>query len=294
MNSAIRAVMPGGDCHPELSSSVQFDREEDPIAQISEFVAAFEAKTGGFNAFGLAVPGLVDIRENRIVYAPRQPKLENSDLAAALGEATGKKVFLENDANAAAYSELKCGSAGGSENFFYLTVGSGVGGALVLGGEIWHGVSGFAGEFGFISIDSDGRHLEDVASADGIVARAKRRLHQDPASTLFEVGEENLTFEDILSAAIKEDGLAELMLERTGMFIGNAVAGVINLLNIEKIIVGGEILRAGDIVVDAIRSRASELSFEPAFRAVSIESAKLGEDAAANGAALLAAFRHGN
>ncbi|MDH3529254.1 MAG: ROK family protein, partial [Acidobacteriota bacterium] len=107
----------------------------------------------------------------------------------------------------------------------------------------------------------------------------------------FEIGEENITFDDIIRAANKGDGLAELILERTGMFLGTAIASVINLLNIEKVVVGGALMKAGELVLNAIRERASVLTFEPAFTAVTIEKGLLGENACTVGAGLLALNR---
>ena len=98
-----------------------------------------------------------------------------------------------------------------------------------------------------------------------------------------------MTISDIVTAAIAEDDFAKLMLERTGNYVGTAVASVINLLNIERIIVGGEIMRAGTIVLDSITARARELSFSPSFASTVIAAGELGSNASAAGAALLAA-----
>ena len=269
------------------SSQSAFDPDVESVPQLIEFVGKVESETGPFNEFGLAVPGLVDILGNKVVYSSQFPEQEKTDLAGQIASATEKRVYLENDANAAAFGELMAGAAHDAKDFFYVMTGTGIGGALVVDGKVWHGVSGYAGEFGFVAINSEGRRLEDMAAADGVVRRAKNRLHQDPASSLFEIGEENIKFNDIINAANKGDGLAELILERTGMFLGTALAGVINLLNIEKVIVGGELMNAGELVLDAIKNRASELAFEPAFSAVSIEAGSLKAKASSVGAALL-------
>jgi glucokinase len=137
-------------------------------------------------------------------------------------------------------------------------------------------------------MNSDGMRLEDVASADNIIRRTKIRFHQDHTSSLNRIGEESITIADVVREANNGDDFAQLMLERTGMYVGMAIAGVINLLNIEKIVVGGEIMQAGHYVLDALTRRARELSFEPSFESVEIVEGKLGDKAAAAGVAMLA------
>jgi glucokinase len=172
---------------------------------------------------------------------------------------------------------------------FYITLGTGIGGALIFDGKIWRGASGFAGEFGQIAVNSDGMKLEDVASAANIVRRTRNRFHQDSTSSLSGFNEKEIRLADVISAAQNDDDFARLMLKRTGTYVGTAVAGVINLLNIEKIVVGGKIMQAANIVLDAIIYRAKELSFAPSFEATQIVESELGENAAAVGVALMSA-----
>lgn len=290
-SGTLRAVRIDSEGKVLFRSEAPFDAESESVPQIAGFLNEIESKSGSFESCGLAIPGLVDISKNKVVYSSKLTDHNNADLAGQIAAATGRRIVLENDANAAAYGELTIGAGTSVKDFFYVTTGQGVGGALILDRKVWHGVTGFAGEFGYIAINEEGTHLEDLVAADGVVRRAKTRLHQDPASSLFEIGEEKITFEDVIEACVNEDGLAELIMERTGMFLGIAVAGVINLLNIEKVIIGGGLMKAGEIVLDAVIKRASELTFEPAFEAVSIETGALGDDAVAIGAALLARNR---
>ena len=102
------------------------------------------------------------------------------------------------------------------------------------------------------------------------------------------MAEEEITISAIIAAANKDDDFAQMMLERTGVYVGTAIATVINLLNMEKIVVGGEIMEAKSLVLDAIIERARELSFAPSFDAATIVEGELGEYGAAAGAALLA------
>ncbi|HVF47588.1 MAG TPA: ROK family protein, partial [Pyrinomonadaceae bacterium] len=193
----------------------------------------------------------------------------------------------ENDANAAAFGEFCLGAGRGSENMFYATLGVGVGGAFIFGGEIWRGASGFAGEFGYVTLNSEGMRLEEVASASNIIRRTRARFHQDSTSSLNRMPENAITLQALVNAAGNEDDFAQMMLERTGTYVGTAIANVINLLNIERIVVGGEIMQAGEVVLEAIIERARELAFEPAFKSTSIVQGELGINAAAVGAAFL-------
>jgi predicted NBD/HSP70 family sugar kinase len=203
--------------------------------------------------------------------------------------AAGIDVYVENDANAAAYGEFKLGAGRASRHIFYATLGEGVGGAFIFNGELWRGAAGFAGEFGYVPINSEGIKLEEVASAANVVRRTKERFYQDSTSSLRGLPNHVITLEAIVDAALRNDDFALLMLHRTGSYVGTAIASVINLLNIEKIVVGGAIMRAEDVVLRAINERAKEITFAPSFASTAILAGELGENAAAIGVACLAA-----
>ncbi len=251
------------------------------------FVNELSENFGGIEKIGIAVPGLIDRATKRVVYSTFLPEHEKANFFGEIEAETGTAIIVENDANAAAFGEYQVGAGRGSKNMFYATLGTGVGGAFIFDGKIWRGAAGFAGEFGHLTIKSDGLNLESVASAKRIVERTKKRFHQDDTSSLSRIGEQQITLEDIISASNDEDDLAQMMVERTGNYVGSAIASVINLLNIEKIVVGGPIMRAGEVVLDAIVARAKEISFKPAFESTEIIGGHLGENAGAIGAALL-------
>jgi glucokinase len=255
--------------------------------QLNDFIGEVKNRFGGFEKLGVAVPGLIHRQTKRIAFSTYNPEHEKIDFLGELEAATGLKITIENDANAAAYGEFMLGAGRGSRNMFYITLGTGIGGALIFDGKIWHGATGFAGEFGQIAVNSDGMKLEDVASAANIVRRTRSRFHQDSTSLLNSLDEEEIRLADVIRAAQSDDDFARLMLKRTGTYVGTAVAGVINLLNIERIVVGGRIMEASNIVLDAIIYRAKELSFAPSFEATKIVESKFGENAASVGAALL-------
>jgi len=258
------------------------------LPQLTSFIGTLKEKFGSFDRVGVAVPGLVHRESGRVTYSAHIPEHSELDLAAEIANASSVKAFVENDANAAGYGELRLGAGRGSSNLFYATLGLGVGGALILDNQIWRGVSGFAGEFGYVAINSDGLRLEDVASAANIVRRTRTRFNRDSTSSLNALEEEQISIQRIVAAAEDGDDFASLMLERTGNYVGTAIATVINLLNIEKIVIGGEIMHAGHLVLDAVVRRARDLSFGPSFENADIVAGELGENAAAIGVALIA------
>lgn len=257
------------------------------IGQLIGLVEELKREFGGFDRIGIAVPGLVDRESGRVAFSANIPKHSEVDLVSKIKEATGMDVIIENDANAAAFGEYCCGAGRGSKNLFYATLGEGVGGSFILDGEIWRGASGFAGEFGYVPINSEGMRLEDVASTSNILRRTRSRFRQDSTSSLRKIDAEHIKLEQIIEAAESDDDFAQLMLTRTGMYVGTVLASVINLLNIEKIVVGGEIMTAKHLVLDAIIDRAQELSFAPSFDSTSIVAGELGANAAAIGVAIL-------
>ncbi|MFM9903457.1 MAG: ROK family protein [Pyrinomonadaceae bacterium] len=285
--TALRAVSVDQDGNITARQTVVFDGSEPTASQLARLTASLKAEIGDFDRIGVAVPGLVDRGTSRVAFSAHIPEHSNVDLIKEISRASGLPAFIENDANAAAYGEFRLGAARGCDNFFYATLGEGVGGAFILGGEIWRGASGFAGEFGFVPINSEGMRLEEVASTENILRRTRSRFHTDSTSSLNKLDEEAITLNDIIAAAEENDDFAQMMLQRTGIYVGTAIASVINLLNLEKIVVGGEIMAARHLVLDAIIERAKELSFAPSFDSASIVEGELGEYAAAAGAALL-------
>ena len=267
-------------------------------AQVTRLVAELrDSSPAGAAAVGVGVPGLVNPQTGRVVISSDLPTVVREDLRESLGRATGLPVQLDNDANAGAMGEYAAGAGRGSRNMFYVTIGTGIGGALILDGRLWRGASGFAGEFGHITIDPEGVEcacgnvgcLETVASAPNIVRRTHERLMRDSTSSLSRLGlNKNFTAADIAHEARGGDDFAALMMARTGRYIGTGLAAVINLLNTERIVLGGGVMDAGDLILDPIIEEARRRSFQPNFESTQIVAATLGADAVPIGAALLA------
>jgi glucokinase len=267
---------------------IAVDKQASGLSQLAGFVNDLKGRFGEFQNIGIAVPGLIHRERKRVAFSTHIPEHAEVDFASEIESSTGLKTTIENDANAAAYGEFKLGAGRDSRNIFYATLGTGVGGAFIIDGKIWYGAGGFAGEFGHVTINSDGMKLEEVASTANIVRRTRNRFHQDSTSSLGKLDERSIKISDIVTAAGRDDDFAQLMLERTGNYVGVAIANVINLLNIERIVIGGEIMQAKQLVLDAIVDRAKELSFGPSFDSTQIVEGELGENAAAVGVALLA------
>jgi glucokinase len=266
------------------------------VAQVAELVSELRGDAG-VGAVGLAIPGLVNRQSDRIISSSYLPPAVQENLHEEVGKATGIRIELENDANAAAYGEFKVGAGRNSRDMFYITIGQGIGGAIILDGKLWTGSSGFAGEVGHITIDTEGVEcvcgntgcLETVASAPNIVRRANERLYRDSTSSLSRLAiNKNFTADDVAYQAMEGDDFAAMMIERTGKYIGTGVASVINLLNIERIVLGGGVMKAGDLILNPIIQEAKRRAFQPCFEATQIIAASLGEDATTIGAAMLA------
>ena len=269
---------------------------ESLISEIKNLVTGLR-EVGSIKSVGLGIPGLVNRETDRVLISTGLPSMVRDDLHSELMKATGLRVELENDANAAAYGEYKIGAARDARDLFYIGIGDAIGGAIILDGKLWVGASGCAGEVGHITIDTEGIEcecgntgcLETVASAPNIARRARERLGRDSTSSLSRLGAEgDFTAGDLAREANGGDDFSVMMIERTGKYIGTAVASIINLLSIERIVLGGAIMEAGDLIVKPIIEEAGKRSFQPCFDATKIVAAELGADGVAIGAALLA------
>ena len=279
------------------------ERREGPVErdrvveQVDQVVSELRDAAQNIVAVGVAIPGLVNRQTDRVVASRHLPSAVREDLHAELMKATGLRVELENDANAGAYGEYKVGAGRGSRDLFYMMIGEAIGGAIILDGRLWTGASGLAGEVGHITIDTEGMEcvcgntgcLETVASGPNIARRAKERLHRDSTSSLSRLAvNKEFTADDVAHEAQNGDDFSLMMIERTGKFIGTGVASVINLLNIERIVLGGGVMDAGDLILKPIILEAKRRAFQPCFEATQIVAGTLGTDAIPIGVAMLA------
>jgi glucokinase len=269
---------------------------ENLIGEIANLVTGLR-EAGPIKSVGLGIPGLVNRETDRVLISTGLPLAARDDIHSELMKATGLRFELENDANAAAYGEYKAGAGRDARDIFYIGIGDAIGGAIILDGKLWTGSSGCAGEIGHITINTEGAEcvcgntgcLETIASGPNIIRRARERLNRDSTSSLSSLAtEEDFTAGDLAREANNGDDFSIMMIERTGRFIGIAVASMINLLSIERIIVGGAVMEAGDLILKPIIEEAGKRSFQPCFEATKIVAAELGADGVAIGSALLA------
>lgn len=295
-------VSPTGEIINETRVGTEIQNPEALFTQVIETALKLrdDKSAGGKVAgIGIGIPGLVNRKTNRIEVMPNLPALSEIDVTAELSNKTGLPVILDNDANTAAYGELQVGAARGRKEVFFITLGTGIGAGLVINGQIYRGAAGFAGEFGHMTIDPEGIEcacgnigcLETIASGPNIVRRTRERLYRDRTSSLSRLAiprDREFTAEDIAHAAREGDEMAQVMMERTGMFLGIAIAAVINLLNVEMVVMGGGVMDAGDLILKPTIKETRRRAFPPSFNSCELVIAKLGAAAGMIGAALMA------
>jgi glucokinase len=247
-------------------------------------------------AVSVVVPGSVHAETGVIVNAPNIPSLPGFKLGAALETELGREVLLENDANAAAVGEMWQGAARGCRTIICLTLGTGVGSGIILDGELWRGIDGTAGEIGHTSVDPFGSVqckcgnigcLEVCASATAVVRMAQEKLSQTRESKLKSVSPDDLTAEDVYRAAAEGDELALSIFRQVGVYLGVAMAGLVNIFNPETIVVGGGLSAAWEFFGESAKQEVPRRAFPVPAKRCRIVRAQCGDDAGLLGAAQL-------
>lgn len=241
---------------------------------------------------GAGVAGFTNVREGIIILAPNVG-LRDFHIRKILEDRLGKPVMIDNDANVAALGEAWGGAGAGIDNCVCYTLGTGVGGGIIINGKIYQGFSGLAGELGHISVVPDleaiqcgcGKMgcLETVSSATGIIRMGKDAVARGERTTLSLV--EKITAKDVFDAAKAGDEVSIRIVNRAAYYIGKSLAAVALVLNPELVIIGGGVSKAGDILFDEIRSVFAQLTPEPTQAGLRIVPAVLGNDAGIVGAA---------
>jgi glucokinase len=235
---------------------------------------------------GFGFPGIYSLKDQRILQSPNYAELDNVDLRAALSKVIDTPFVVDNDANMAAYGEWRCGAGRGTRSMVLLTIGTGIGSGLILGGGLWHGRCGFAGELGHITVNPDGDPcacgnqgcLETEAAAPKIV-----RNYKDLSKT-----KKSVKAEEVFEKASRGEVAAVKAFTIAGTYLGIGLGITINLLNPEKIVLGGGVMMTGDFLLQAAVEEAKRRSYKASFACCSIEKATLGNDAGLIGAALQA------
>jgi glucokinase len=247
---------------------------------------------------GIGVPGRILPREGRVVFSPNVPALDDCHLVGRLAPLVNWPVFLENDANLFALGEHWLGAGVGHDNMLGITLGTGVGGGLILNGRLWSGAEGTSGEIGHMTVDPEGRKchcgsrgcLETMASGFWTVTWVKEQLAQKAPSWLGELyaaDPEAIQGETLVVAALQADPLARRAFDRVGKSLGQAIASAVHLLGLSRVVIGGRFARAWEVfqppLLEELHHRLT--LFPP--EAVSVVPAQLGDDAGLAGAACL-------
>lgn len=272
--------------HAERGAEAVVDRIVSMIAQvISDVIAKHGAKPQDFLGVGIGAPGPLD-RENGVVVVAPNLGWRNFPLRDAISERINLPATLDNDANCATVGEWWRGAAQGGENVVGLTIGTGIGGGIVLGGRLYHGSADVAGEIGHTTIDSTGRYcrcgnygcLEAYASGPAIALRAREALERDEVSMLHKMVDgklDQLTAATVYEAANKGDALALEVVRDTAKFLGTGVANLLNVLNPDVVVITGGVTRAGDRLFEPLRAEVKRRAFRPAVEACRIVPGKL-------------------
>ena len=245
-------------------------------------------------AASIMVPGAVDYEKAVVLQAPNLPSLVNFELKAELERRLGWSVFLENDANAAAVGEMWMGAARGCRDVISVTLGTGVGGGVILDGKLWRGSHGSAGEIGHTTVDpfsglkckcGNTGCLELFASATAIVRMTRENLSSFPESTL---KSEGLTAAKVYDAGLNGDELALAVFRRFGMYLGIGLANLINLIDPQIIVISGGAVNGWDLFAPEMYRQVEERAFRTTAQQVKIARAECGDNAGLLGAARLA------
>ena len=268
------------------------------VAAARECEAQAKQETGAgqtIRAISVVVPGTVNVEEGIVVKAPNVSSLDGFPLAAALTNEFNLPAIVENDANAAAVGEMWQGAGRGCTALVCVTLGTGVGGGVILDGKLWRGVNGSAGEIGHMCVDPFGGVacgcgsrgcLEVYASATAIVRMTREARPRYPDSVL--LSGVDLTSEAIYRAGMAGDEPALEVFRRMGVYLGIGLANLINILNPEMIIIGGGVANGWDLFEKHVRHEVAERAFPIPGAQVKIVPAECGDDAGLLGAAQLA------
>lgn len=250
-------------------------------------------------AVGMGIPGLVEPDRGRVVKAPNLPELDGFLLGPALRALLPWPVLLDNDANLFVWGEAGLGAGQGEANLLGITLGTGVGGGLVLDGRLWHGANGTTAEIGHMTIEPGGERcncgnygcLETLASATWTVRWTVTRLAAGESSsltTLWQQSPQKVTARQIFQAAVDGDRLACQAWQRLGRALGIAIANVVHLLGVPMVILGGKVAEAWDQFMPTLEEELTRrLTFFPRAD-LHLRQAVLGDNAGLLGAARLA------
>ena len=217
---------------------------------------------GALLGAGIGIPGIIDLEAGVVRKSANLPNWSGYPVRDAIQRRLGTRICMDNDAKLAALGEQWLGAARGVDDMAMITLGTGIGGAIVLGGKIFHGMNGMAGEFGHITIDPDGVSCgcgnrgcaERYASATGIVRMAREAIESGKAPELAKAASsgEEFSAKSLYDLAIQGDEAAQQIFRRFGRALGMMLADIVNVLNLDMYVIGGGVVSAWDAFAPAM------------------------------------------
>ncbi|MCA1054822.1 ROK family glucokinase [Rossellomorea aquimaris] len=282
------------------------DTSENGKNIIVNIAKAIDRKLGEFDqskdklvGIGMGAPGPVDVTKGIIYEAVNLGWDQNTPLKDLLEVETGLPAVIDNDANCAALGEMWKGAGDGAKDLVCVTLGTGVGGGVITNGDVVHGVRGAGGEIGHITVVPQGGFqcncgktgcLETVASATGVVRLANEQLDSTSTESVLRDTrnqKREISAKDVFDAARNNDELAKGVVDQLAFYLGLALANAGNVLNPEKIVIGGGVSRAGDILLNGVNDYFKQFAFPTVRTSTHLNIATLGNDAGVIGAAWL-------
>jgi glucokinase len=253
-NLRIAAVDEEGALLEKVTLGTQVARGRDyVITEMCDAIRELSAKysrNGRMIGAGIGIPGIIDKRTGMLRESPNLPGWHNYPVRDEIERRLSATVVLENDANAAAFGEAWLGAARGAQSMCMITLGTGVGGGIVINGRIWHGMTGMAGEVGHITIDPEGPHcgcgnngcVEQFASATAIMRMAREAIANGGAPDLARAAnarDVELSARVVYNLAIQGDEPARDIFQRVGWALGILIADLVNVMNLNMYVIGG-------------------------------------------------------
>ncbi len=263
---------------------------------IEQIVIDSKLSLHDIRGISVAAAGIIDSRNGIITTSPNLPDWKDIPLKDILVDSLGLDVYLMNDANAAALGEYHAGVGKGIKNLVYITVSTGIGGGIVIDGELYTGTDGCAGELGHMVIEADGPQckcgnygcLEILASGTAIAREAQKRINQGDKSLLSNLVKscEEITARTVSIAAKKGDLVAIEVINKAAYYLGIGMANIVNIFNPEMIIIGGSVSKMGEMLLKPARKVVKQRAFNLPTSSVSIVRSHLSDDSGIIGAAL--------
>ena len=245
--------------------------------------------TGRFVGAGIGVPGIIDMERGMMRKSANLPGWSDYPVRDEIERRLGAKVFLDNDANVAALGEKWLGAGRDADNMAMITLGTGIGGAIVLNGKVFYGMSGMAGEFGHVTVVPDGVPCgcgnrgcaERYASATAVVRMAREAIDSGQAPELAKAAcsDPEFSAKSIYNLAIQGDAAAQRIFERFGEVLGILLADLVNILDLDMFVIGGGVVSAWDAFAPRMFAELRERSLVYAASAPDDAMSKKGASA---------------